>query len=435
MARAKDTTDEQSESGTEPAEDAFHRHSTTRPLQAAAPARLLLDTMRELVGCRSVEQVALIVRSAARRLVSADGATFVLKEGERVFYLDEDAIAPLWKGKRFEASECIGGFAMAARQQVSIADITGDARIPHEAYRPTFVRSLVMTPVQRDAPVAAIGTYWAAPHEASASELQLLQDLADAAALALENAGIVRDLERRVAARTEELQASHKELESFAHVVAHDLRSPLSVVLGFASLIKERGVLPPLDPANEHLAEILRAGERMEAIIGALLTYSRMTRVQLHPHDLDLSQLAADVIERLTDKQPERRVEVEIEPGLRAHVDPDLTEILLRQLLDNAFKFTPRDGSAKVRFGRRPDSNTFFVADNGVGFDPKHMERLFLPFQRFDQQRDVAGSGIGLATCARIVRRHGGRIWAESEKGKGACFFFTLPPFPPQVAG
>lgn len=403
---------------------------------ATNDTRLLLDAMRGLTGARSAEQVAQVVRHAARALVAADGASFVLKEGELCFYLDEDAIAPLWKGQRFPCSACISGWAMQHRQQVAIADVAEDARIPQELYRPTFVRSMVMTPVCSAAPVAAIGTYWAKPHQASARELQLLKDLADAAALALENAEMVRELERRVAARTEELTLANKELEGFAHVVAHDLRSPLSVVLGFATLIKEREVLPKVDPSNDHLAEVLKAGERMEAIISSLLTYSRLTRVMLHPMEVDLTELARDVVQKLSDKHPARRVELDFERNLRAYADPTLATILLTQLLDNAYRHTAKDVSARVELSQvqQGDEPVFCMKDNGCGIDPKHFDRLFLPFQRFEQQREVAGSGIGLATCARIVRRHGGRIWVESEKGKGASFFFTLGRRPPQVA-
>ncbi len=195
------------------------------PGRAGQRTRLLLDVVQRLSGVHTAEQVRDIVRHAARRLLDADGATFVLRDGDRCHYVDEDAIAPLWKGQRFPMSACISGWAMLHRRSVSIGDIYADPRIPHEAYRPTFVRSLVMVPIRLADPVGAIGVYWAREYRASADEIELVQALADTTSVAIENVRLINDLEDRVAARTDQLRR-------LIGVVSHELRSPLGAVRG-----------------------------------------------------------------------------------------------------------------------------------------------------------------------------------------------------------
>ncbi|WP_271411153.1 GGDEF domain-containing protein [Pseudomonas sp. Q1-7] len=170
----------------------------------------LVRAIQELSLARDLDRIAEIVRSAARELVGADGATFVLRDGDRCFYKDEDAISPLWKGLRFPMETCISGWAMLNREPAVIDDIYVDPRIPHDAYRPTFVKSLVMVPIRSLAPVGAIGTYWATPRLASAREVGLLQALADSTSVAMENVRLYDELEQRVVARTQELVAANR---------------------------------------------------------------------------------------------------------------------------------------------------------------------------------------------------------------------------------
>ncbi|RZL64439.1 MAG: GAF domain-containing protein, partial [Rhodococcus sp. (in: high G+C Gram-positive bacteria)] len=192
----------------------------------------LLRAVRDLAACRDVASVVEVVRHAARELVDADGATFVLRDNNQCYYVDEDAIEPLWRGQRFPLEACISGWSMLNEQQVVIPDIYLDERIPHAAYRPTFVQSLVMTPIRSGGGIGSIGTYWAAFHRATAEEQNLLQALADSTAVAMENARTLEALERTVAERTEELTASNRDLTAFAHVAAHDLKEPLTTIIG-----------------------------------------------------------------------------------------------------------------------------------------------------------------------------------------------------------
>ncbi|PWN02346.1 diguanylate cyclase [Nocardioides silvaticus] len=174
----------------------------TSPADGTAEAygiERLLRAVQELSMATRLSEVQQVVRSAARDLAGCDGATFVLRDGDLCYYADEDAIAPLWKGMRFPMESCISGWAMLNRQHAVIADIYEDPRIPHEAYRPTFVKSLVMTPVRTMSPIGAIGAYWADPHDATEQEVALLRALADATSLALEKVSIHRELEQEVA--------------------------------------------------------------------------------------------------------------------------------------------------------------------------------------------------------------------------------------------
>lgn len=174
---------------------------------------LLVEAIQKLAMARDVETVREIVRTAARRLTGADGATFVLRDGDQCHYVDEDAISPLWKGKKFPLSACISGWAMTHRQPAVIPDIYTDDRIPHDAYRPTFVKSLVMVPIRTLDPIGAIGNYWAAPHASTDEEVKLLQALADSTAVALENVRVIAELEGRVKSRTAELEDTNRRLE------------------------------------------------------------------------------------------------------------------------------------------------------------------------------------------------------------------------------
>ena len=180
-------------------------------MTADPQALRLIRVVQELSMARDVDRVAEIVRHAARELTGADGATFVLRDGNQCFYRDEDAISPLWKGQRFPMSLCISGWAMLNRQATVIPDIYLDPRIPHEAYRPTFVKSLVMVPIRTLDPIGAIGNYWASPHTATAEQVELLQALADSTSIALENVQVYAELERRVEERTGQLvEVNHR---------------------------------------------------------------------------------------------------------------------------------------------------------------------------------------------------------------------------------
>ena len=184
------------------------------PVESGAPGGMpyLLQVVQALSLARDLPTIQRVVRHAARRLTGCDGATFVLRDGGCCFYADEEAIAPLWKGLRFPLDACVSGWTMLHRQPAVIADIYADPRIPHEAYRPTFVRSLVMVPIRTREPIGAIGNYWAVSHQATSDEVLLLQALADCTSIAMENVQLYESLERRVEERTQALSRAVDEI-------------------------------------------------------------------------------------------------------------------------------------------------------------------------------------------------------------------------------
>lgn len=183
------------------------------PQALESAAGRLIDAVQELSRARCVNRVHEIVRTAARGLAGADGATVVLRDGDHCYYVDEDAVAPLWKGQRFPLETCVSGWTMLHRTPAVIPDIYADDRVPHDAYRPTFVQSMLMVPIRESDPLGAIGTYWAEPHTPDVAEIALLQALANSTAIALENVAVYAELEQRVADRTAELAAANVELE------------------------------------------------------------------------------------------------------------------------------------------------------------------------------------------------------------------------------
>ena len=221
----------------------------------------------------------------------------------------------------------------------------------------------------------------------------------------------------------------------FTAAMAHDLRAPLRVILGFANILKE-DYGPQIDRlGNGHLDRVLGAASRMGAMIDALLALSRISARPIERRPVDLSQMAAAVIEELRCQSPDRTVAAHIEPGLNAEGDPALLRIVLDNLLGNAWKYTARKGgSAAIRFERTRDAgrSAFAVRDNGAGFDMRYAAQLFVMFGRLHPASEFEGTGVGLASVQRIVQRHGGDIWASAEVGRGSSFCFTLAPSPPE---
>jgi PAS domain S-box-containing protein len=239
----------------------------------------------------------------------------------------------------------------------------------------------------------------------------------------------VQKLNEDLKQRAAQLEAANKELESFSYSVSHDLRAPLRSIDGFShALLEDYGdQLPP--EARKYLERVRAAAQRMAVLIDDLLNLSRVTRSPVQPKFINLSVMAEEVLQTLKAGQPERQAGFSIEPDLMVEGDPHLMHIALENLLGNAWKFTSKQALTSIEFGQmnhKTRERTFFVRDNGAGFDMAYVNKLFGVFQRLHAVSEYPGTGIGLATVQRIIKIHGGRIWAESVEGKGATFYFTL---------
>ena len=223
------------------------------------------------------------------------------------------------------------------------------------------------------------------------------------------------------------LEESRRELESLTYTVAHDLRAPLRTIEGFARALSE-DCGERLDTNGlRYLQHVLDAAQRMSAMLEGLLSLARIHRAEFHPITVEISRVARGIVEHLRKAEPARALEVVIAENLAAAADPALLTVALDALLQNAWKFTRGREPARIEVGAQPAQPTiYFVRDNGVGFDMRHAGKLFGPFQRLHSQQEFAGAGIGLAAAQRIIRRHGGRIWAEAAIDQGATFYFTL---------
>ncbi|MBA4062988.1 MAG: hypothetical protein C0501_04635 [Isosphaera sp.] len=250
-------------------------------------------------------------------------------------------------------------------------------------------------------------------------------------------------LEERVAARTadlaaanrelreanRELAAANRELEAFCYSVSHDLRAPLRAIDGFSRELLD-AYADRLDDQGRHYLTRVRAGtQRMGQLIDDLLNLSRVSRAEMCRERVDLTAMAEAVVGELRQRDPGRRVAFTARPGLAVDADPRLVRVVLENLLGNAWKFTSRRPEAAIEFGREEHRGraAFCVRDDGAGFDMAYADKLFGAFQRLHPDREFPGTGVGLATVQRVVRRHGGEVWAEGEPGRGAAFYFTLP--------
>jgi len=393
-----------------------------------SPRAELVDVVRALAGARTVDDVAAIVRAAARQLTGADGATFVLRSGDECHYVDEDAISPLWKGKRFPMEACISGWAMLHRRAAVISDIYADERIPHDAYRPTFVRSLVMVPIRTSDPIGAIGNYWATTRSPTEDDVRLLQALADSTAVAMENVRLYAELEARVAARTAELQAANEDLRRFTAVLAHDVRQPLTTIHGFAEMLEDRSGDDLSAEARYAIAAILRATHNLTGFVNGVVDFATASRRTPDITPVAMADLVDDVVVRLQHDIAKRDASVSWNGLPEIIGDRRLLSQALQNLISNALNHTPADRKPAVVVSAEAcgDGWELAVSDNGAGVPLDERARVVQAFQR-GAHAATSGAGLGLATCRRIAELHGGTLEITDAGTGGARISLRVP--------
>ena len=392
-------------------------------------AARLLRVAHDLSFARDLETVVVTARKAARELTGADGVSIVLRSGNECYYADEDAIAPLWKGRRFPLEACVSGWVMTQDLPAVIADIYADARVPHEVYRPTFVKSLAMVPVRAPEPIAAIGAYWADRHEATEEELGAMTLLADNIALALRNVELYDELS--VALRREKdarrlAEGAIASKDEFLALVAHELRQPLHASLAALRMMSTSG------ESGDHARSVVeRQLTQMTRLVEELLDAARIVRghVQLNVAVFDVRaaiERAADSLRALIAEREHEFVVAVPEQPVIVQADAARLEQVFSNLLSNAAKYTDSGGRITLSLAVDQAFANITVSDTGRGIDPAAISTIFNLFAR--AASDVRGFGVGLAATRRLVELHGGTIQARSDGvGRGAQFRVSLP--------
>ena len=404
------------------------------------PLRHLFGAIQRLASAREVHAVIEIVRQCARSLVGADGMTFVLRDGDQVFYAEEDAISPLGKGRRFPLSACISGWVMEHGAAVAIEDVYADPRIPADLYRPTFVQSLAMVPIPREKSIAAIGAYWATTHKVTAAEIELLHALADAASAPLANAELheglfhaqerARDAEQRLTTAVAQAHAANKAQDEFLAMLGHELRNPLAPIVNAAHLLAHKAEGRP----SREVAIIERQSRHLTRLVDELLDVSRVTRgkIQLKRARLSVSDVVAKALEATGPLVEKRKhtLDVEVERGLVIDGDEARMAQVVSNLLTNAAKYTPEGGRISVVGKRVGGELLLSVKDNGQGIPNELFPRIFEPFVQGPRLPDRAqeGLGLGLTLVRTLVGLHGGTVSvASAGQGQGSEFTVRLP--------
>ncbi len=386
----------------------------------ARDADLLVAALRMLAAAPDLPTVMAVVRRAARVLSGADGICFVLREGSLVHYADEDAIAPLWKGRRFPAEACVSGIAILRREPVVIEDVYADPRVPIEAYRPTFVKSLAMVPIRAADPLGALGAYWARRHRATPREVSVLGALAAAAGTALANHHLAERLEHAVRLRDE-----------FLALAGHELNTPLAAVrLRLDGLARGDGAA---SRAGDGELERLRAAlRRLEDVVRGLGEFSRASRdgVSLEREPADLSAVVRRAVEDVRARSRADATGTELRVSADGPVLGEWDGARLGQavalLLDNAVKFG-RGAPVDVLVEDGVAEAAVTVRDRGRGILPADRERIFERFERAAPPTSYGGLGLGLWLARAIAEAHGGTIAVDSAPGEGATFVLRVP--------
>ncbi len=390
----------------------------------------LIQVVQSLASARTLTSMAEIVTAAARALAIADGATLNLRDQNEMCCIAEDASVTQWVGQRFALDASASGWVILNRQPAIIADVAAGSSVPIAAYREGFVKSLITVPIRAVDPIGTIGVYWAQSHAPTEQEVQLLQTLADAAAIAMENIRYYDELEWRVTERTAQLAAVNRELETFTYSVSHDLKAPLRGIEGFSRLLLQDHSESLNEEGRGFLQHIQRGIQQMGQLIQDLLDYSRIERRALKSSKVNIKSLVQHIVDANENRARKHGAEIHIElPDAEVTADADGLAVAIRNLVDNALKFSRTKPKSEIKIGGKweEDRFVFWVRDNGIGIDMKFHERIFEIFQRLHRAEDYPGTGIGLAMVRKAMQRIGGNVRVDSQPGTGSTFYLEIP--------
>ena len=398
--------------------------------------RQLATVCRELSAILDQKSIMELVCKTARKITGADGSCFVLREDQQVYYCEEDAVAPLWKGQRFSIDHCISGWAILHCTLVAIPDIYQDDRIPVEYYKDTFIKSLAMMPIRDGDPLGSIGVYWSDIHAATGEELDLLKMLADTTAIALVNSRLFDEM--RAAKKVAEDQAlqlanASRLKDEFLATISHELRTPLNAIIGWASVLRKGDI----DEANTQrgLETIERNARAQAQLVNDLLDVSGIVsgKLRLAINPVEITRVVEAAVDAIRPTADIKKISLSI------RTDPDTTTIsgdgdrllqVVWNLLSNAVKFTDRGGKVSVSIERVAENIEIEVSDTGKGIGKEFMPYVFDPFRQEDSSvtRKFSGLGLGLAISRHLIELHCGKIQVESPgENQGSTFRVILP--------
>ncbi len=390
----------------------------------------LVNTVQELSLATNIDSVMKIVRTVARELSGADGATFVLRDDNMCFYADEDAISPLWKGSRFPMKICISGWVMLNKQPVVIPDIYTDERIPADAYRPTFVKSLAMVPIRTKNPIGAIGNYWANHHLPTEEEVGLLQALADITAVSIENINIRTKLEDKLTEREQmllQLEKQKAQLEEFTQIISHNLRAPLSNLLLLSDMIT----------STQEVDDKLRYIEKQKQVVDSLHnTFNELVDAAQVKKDFNIEKVYIDIEDRLLTTlgllqgeilKSNASITYDLSLAKSIYYPGKYFDSILFNLLSNAIRYSSPERTPIIHIKSLKTDGWIYleIQDNGLGIDLKqHRNNLFKLHKTFHNH--PGAKGFGLFMTRTQVEAMGGTIHVESTIGTGSKFIVQL---------
>jgi PAS domain S-box-containing protein len=393
-------------------------------------SQLLAEATQLFSASLQVRDLLPVVCRSAREIANADGAAFILREGDRVHYVEEDAVAPLWKGQLFPINDRISGWAILEHKPAIIEDVYADDRVQAQTYEPTFVKSLLIVPVRGHDPLEAIGVYWARNHRADEREVALLEALADAAHIALIN---TRLYEQTRAAREQAEEASRAK-DEFLATLSHELRTPLNAIIGWTGIIAG-GKFHDGDTVNRAIETIDRNARLQARLIDDMLDMSRIVsgKLRLEPHQVDLPAVIHAAVDTVRSAADAKNIRIDIVLAYGAGLvfgDAVRLQQIVWNLLSNAIKFTPKRGRVQVQLARVDSQFEIVVSDSGSGIDESFLPYVFDRFRQADSSssRKHGGLGLGLSIVRHLVELHGGTIEASNRAdGSGAVFTIRLP--------